>query len=221
MRLTSLSVGLLDVPQGYVFVAIAGVGVLLAGGEHNVAFLVELYRALRAVLYARETGFALAFGLDSRRCEAPVAVRTYVGAHAAAYARVGGGEALGAVPGEAFFGVYACRRDKALVLLPLFLRDRFYPAAPCRDVGGYAGEAFWYVLVYFYLLVHVEVGQPVVDHNHRCDVVEGIAGTTGYVVPYLGGVALTVAVGKYGELILGLKPCLFMNLRTMLGGMCP
>ena len=103
------------------------------------------------------------------------------------------------------------------MLLPFQFRHRFVPAALCSQVGADTFQAFGDVLVYLDLLVHVEVWQPVVHHNHRGDVVEGVPRLSGNVVPYLDGATFAVAVGQDGKLVSGFQVCFLDELPHHIG----
>ena len=76
------------------------------------------------------------------------------------------------------------------------------------DTGeGDALQTFRYMLVYLHLLVHVEVGQPVIHHYHRSDVVERAPRLAGHLVPDFCRIAFAVAVGQHCEPVSGLQPC--------------
>lgn len=93
------------------------------------------------------------------------------------------------------------------MLLPFQFRYRLVPVALFAEVGRDAFQAFGDVFVYLDLLVHVEIGEPVVYHDHRGDIVEWTSGFPGYVVPDLDRAAFTVAVGQDGKFVCCFQVC--------------
>ena len=73
------------------------------------------------------------------------------------------------------------------------------------------------MLVYLHLLVHVEVGQPVVHHDDSTNIIEYIARFSGNAIPYLHGVALAHAIGQHGKLVFSFQLCLLDELTHHIG----
>ena len=103
-------------------------------------------------------------------------MRTHVSADAAVDAVGGHLEVFLAFQQEAHLGIYVRSLEEFPMLLAFLLSDWFMPPALLPQVGRYAFKAFGNVLVHLHLFVHVEVGQPVVNHDHGSDIVEGIVG---------------------------------------------
>lgn len=61
------------------------------------------------------------------------------------------------------------------------------------------------MLVHLDLLVHIEIGQPVIHHDDGVDVIERISRFSGYAVPNLHRIAFSRTVCKYGKLVSGFQ----------------
>ena len=164
-----------------------------------------MYSLLRTVLDTCKAKLAVAFNPHSPTRQFVVASRTYVCAHSAVDTIVGGGEVFLAPHEESYLGVDTRALEECLVLFALLLCHLLVPLLMSVNVGGNLLQVFGYVLVYLHLLVHVEVGQPVIHHDKRCDIVKLISRLLGDVIPYLHRTALTIAVCQDGEEIVGLQ----------------
>ena len=87
-------------------------------------------------------------------------------------AGVGYGKVILTFQNEAGIGINSRPFQKSLMLFALFLRDRFVPMFLFGNPGAYFFKFFRDVFVNQYLLVHVEIGQPVVNHFYCVDIVE-------------------------------------------------
>ena len=141
------------------FVAVAGVGI-------HFLHLLEEDGFLRAVVDAGKAELTIAFRLYARGCQFVIATRTDLGADTAADTGICDSKGILAMQQETRFRIYARCLQESGMLLPFQFRHRFVPTALCSQVGADAFQAFGDVLVYLDLLVHIEVRQPVVHHNH-------------------------------------------------------
>ena len=140
-------------------VAVAGVRILFRSVRERAVFRpAELYRFLRAVLYAGKTELAVTGRLHSSRRQLIIAARTNVGADATGNTSISHAKELLACHKEANLGVESTPLHKTLVLLPFLLRHRFVQMLPTVDICRYLLQVLGDVLVYLELLVHVEVG---------------------------------------------------------------
>ena len=79
------------------------------------------------------------------------------------------------------------------------------PTPPPADVRRYLLQIFRDTLVHLHLLVHIEIGQPVIHHYDSADIVEHMAAPLGYFIPNLHRITLSCTVGKDGKLIISLQ----------------
>ncbi len=118
-------------------------------------------------------------------------------------AGVGYGKVILTFQNEAGIGINSRPFQKSLMLFALFLRDRFVPMFLFGNPGAYFFKFFRDVFVNQYLFVHVEIGQPVVNHFYCVDIVELCSGFSGHIVSYFHSTAFSVAICENGEPYLG------------------
>ena len=61
------------------------------------------------------------------------------------------------------------------------------------------------MLVYLDLLIHIEIGQPVIHHDDGVDVIERISRFSGYAVPNLHRIAFACSVSQDGKFVSGFQ----------------
>ncbi len=148
------------------FVAESGVRIFLSFGKQRVAAVLgEPYRFLRAVLYTSETEFAIAVNAYASGSQFVVAARTHLRADSAAYAGIGNHETRFAPFYKTDLGVDAAALQEHCMLLALHLRYRFMLMLVRNNIAVNALQILWNMFVDFNLLVHIEIGQPVIHYS--------------------------------------------------------
>lgn len=144
-------------------VAVTGIRVhLRAVRKRTILRFTELNSPLRIVLYAGEAELAVTGHLHAPRCQFVVATRTHIGTDAAIDTGVCHGETFFALHQEPHFRIELSPLHESLVHLPFLLRYRFVPMPPSIDVRRYLLQILRDMLIHLDLLVHVEIGQPII-----------------------------------------------------------
>lgn len=166
-------------------VTVTGIGVDLGYSGEADCFL-------RTVLYAGEAEIAVALCLYPLGCKGIVTLRTNMGAYSAPDTVVMDYE---------FLLASLHKRSRAarplheiIMYLSFFLGDRFMPVLLFSKFRFYTGQVLRNLLVDLHLLVHVEVGQPVVNHYNGGDVIECLAVLFGYIIQYFHGITFAGTV---------------------------
>lgn len=133
-------------------------------------------------------------------------------------AGVGYGKVILTFQNEAGIGINSRPFQKSLMLFALFLRDRFVPMFLFGNPGAYFFKFFRDVFVNQYLFVHVEIGQPVVNHFYCVDIVELCSGFSGHIVSYFHSTAFSVAICENGEPVIGFQLCFLDEMANHIWG---
>lgn len=179
-------------------VPVSGIRVSFAPCQQWVAaVLAEPDGLLRTVLDAGETEIAVSLRRNPVRGQLVVPARTDIRTGPAADTGIRNGKIPFAPFEEPDLGIEPRECHEPGVHLPFLFAHGFQPVPPSGYFPGDAPQVFRDTLVHLHLLVHVEIRQPVIHHDERGDVVEGVSCLGRQVVPYLRRIAFPCSVPEY------------------------